>query len=495
MMPRIEATPVRVSGAALLFVSVGMALSAGVARIDGGGGAAALLGSACATSVVGLFMLLGSRVSDRTDSSLAFASVAWSWIAVSLAGAVPLLFSGVIGWAHADDALFESVSGFTATGSTILSDIDAVPNGILFFRSMTQWFGGMGLIVLAVAVLPALKVGGLELIASEAPGPTADRLTPRVTETARRLWILYGTVTLVVTAALLAVGMSLYDAVTHAFTTVATGGYSTRGESVAFFDSVGVELVLIAGMLYCGASFSAHWHAATRGPGTYLARSEVRWYLTVLGGGFMLIVLLNMGDLPLGDNIRESLFYAVSVGTSTGFGTSDYTLWAPAAQIIIVVLMAVGGMSGSTAGGLKVLRLQIMVRYAAREVVRARHPRAVIPIRLGEATVSEQVAARAIGFILLYLGLILTGGVVVTALGTDPVTGFGGAISALSNAGPAFGEAGPLDTFLEYPRPARGALMALMMFGRLELFPTMLMFAATTRALARSQHRRVMNSR
>lgn len=298
-----------------------------------------------------------------------------------------------------------------------------------------------------------------------------------------------------VLVALVVAGMDLFDATTHSFTTVATGGYSPHGESVAFFDSVAIELVLIAGMLYCGASFSAHWHAATRGPGHYLRLSEVRWYLMVIGVAFVVIVGLNMGDLNLGENLRSGLFYAVSIGSSTGFGTTDYTLWAPPAQIIVLMLMVLGGMSGSTAGGMKILRLQIMFRYAMREVIRARHPRAVVPIRIGERVVAEQVAARAIGFILLYLGLIVVGGVVVTALGTDAVTGFSGAISAIGNAGPALGDAGPLSNFLEYPRPARAVLMALMMFGRLELFPTMLMFVAATRALARAQHQRAIMPR
>jgi trk system potassium uptake protein TrkH len=488
-MTRISATPLRVSGAALVFVGLGMIASAGVAAIDGGGGTNALLVSAAITAAVGGVMLGTSDVSRRADSSIAFASVAWSWLAVSCAGALPFLFGGVFEWSAADDALFESISGFTCTGSTVISDLSAVPHGLLFFRNMTQWFGGMGLIVLAVAVLPALKVGGLELIASEAPGPTADRLTPSITETARRLWILYGVVTVVVAAALMVVGLDLYDAITHSFTTLATGGFSPYGDSVAHFDSVAVEVVLILGMIYCGANFSVHWHAATRGPRAYREISEIRWYLWVMGVGFGLLVLFNLGELDLGENVRESVFYVVSLGTSTGFGSSDYVLWEPASQVVLVFVMVVGGMTGSTAGGMKIMRLQMMFRYAAREVIRARHPRVIAPMRLGNLVVPEDVAARAIGFVLLYLGLILIGGTVVTALGTDPVTGFTGAVSAIGNDGPALGDAGPLSNFLVYPRSARVVLMALMMFGRLELFPTLLMFAAATRAMARSNQR------
>ena len=489
-MRRIAVTPVRVGGAALIAIALAMAISAAVALVDGGGGFGGLFWSAIITASVGAGLFFGSGVSPSADSALAFASVAWSWLAVSVAGAMPFLLTGVIPWARFDDALFESVSGFTCTGSTILSDFASVPQGVLFFRSMIQWFGGMGLIVLAVAILPALGIGGLELIASEAPGPTADRLSLRVRDTARRLWLLYGGVTLLIAVALFAVGMSIYDAVSHAFTTVATGGYSPYGDSISHFDSFAVEVVLILGMLYCGANFSIHWHAVTGGIGAYRRVSEIRWYLWLIFSAFGLLIWVNAGELGWLQNIRESLFYAVSLGTSTGFGTSDYIAWMPAAQVILLVLMVVGGMSGSTAGGMKVLRLQVVFRYAFRELVRARHPRAVVPIRLGQTSIEEQVAAKVVGFVLLYLGLIVAGGVVLTGLGVDPVTGFSGAISALGNAGPALGDAGPTNNFLVFPRAGRTVLMALMVFGRLEVFPTMLMLVASTRGIAQVRRRR-----
>ncbi|MEC8828718.1 MAG: TrkH family potassium uptake protein [Actinomycetota bacterium] len=489
-MRRVAVTPVRVAGAALIAVALAMAFSAIVALVDGGGGSEGLFWSSIITVSVGAGLFFGSNVSPSADSALAFASVAWSWVAVSLAGALPFLLTGVIPWIRFDDALFESVSGFTCTGSTILSNFDSIPRGVLFFRSMIQWFGGMGLIVLAVAILPALGIGGLDLIASEAPGPTADRLSLRVRDTARRLWLLYGGVTLLIAAALLVVGMSIFDAVTHAFTTVATGGYSPYGESIAHFDSFAVETVLIVGMLYCGANFSTHWHAVTGGLGAYRRVSEIRWYLWLILSAFGLLVWVNTGELEWLQNLRESLFYAVSLGTSTGFGTSNYVAWMPAAQVVLLVLMVVGGMSGSTAGGMKVLRLQVVFRYAFRELVRARHPKAVVPIRLGRTTIEEQIAAKVVGFVLLYLGLIVAGGVVLTGLGVDPVTGFSGAISALGNAGPALGDAGPTNNFLVFPRAGRAALMALMFFGRLEVFPTMLMLVASTRGIAQVRRRR-----
>ena len=487
---RVESTPVHISGAALLFVGIGMAMSAGVALIDGGGGALALAVSAVITISAGSIMMGSTTASDRSDSPLAFAAVAWAWLAVSIAGTMPYLFSGVIRWSEADNALFESISGFTCTGATILADIDGVAHGILFFRSMTQWFGGMGLIVLAVSVLPALKVGGLELIANEAPGPTADRFTPRIAATARRLWLLYGGFTLAMALGLLAAGLSLFDAVAHAFTTVATGGFSTYSASIAAFDSVAVETVVIVGMITCGASFSIHWHLITRTRSQRRSYSELRWYLGLIVGAALALLMLNSGTLSIGDNVREAAFYAASLGSNTGYGLTDYThsqFWTPSAQLVLLALFVIGGMTGSTAGGIKVLRLQIMVRYAFREVIRARHRRAVLPMRLGDTTVPEDIAARALGFVLLYLGLALAGGVLMTALGNDLETGFSGAVSAIGTVGPALGEAGPTASALAFERESRPVMMVLMLFGRLEVFPTMLMFVAAMRAGTRSR--------
>ncbi len=489
-MRRISVTPVRVAGAGLLAAAIAMILSAAVAVLDGGGGARGLLLSALLTGLVGVVLFFGSRVSATADSALAFASVAWSWLAVSLAGSLPFLLTGVIPWGQFDNALFESISGFTCSGSTILVNFDAVPQGVLFYRSLTQWLGGMGLVVLAVAVLPALGIGGLDLIASEAPGPTADRLTLRVRDTARQLWLLYGAMTGALTLVLLTIGMSAFDAVTHAFTTISTGGFSPHAESIAYFDSFTIELILMVGMLLSGASFSIHWHALRQGIGAYRRVSEVRWYLSLVFGAFGMLVWVNLGELGWLQNLRESLFYAVSLGSNTGFGNSDFVLWMPAAHLLLLVLMLVGGMSGSTAGGMKVLRLQVVFKYSFRELMRARHPNSVIPIRLGRTTIEEQIAAKVVGFVLLYLGLILAGGVILSGLGVDLVTAFSGSASALGNVGPALGEAGPTSNFLVFPRAGRIVLMAMMALGRLELFPAMLMLVASLRGLDRSRLRR-----
>ena len=479
-VPQFHSGTAHVSGIALMLVAAGMAASGVVGFIDGGADrgtdVGALMGSAAITGLIGVVAWATSQVPSTQRAAMAFSAVTWSWVAVSIAGALPYLLSGTFDWAHFDDALFESTSGFSCTGSTVIADLDAVPKGVRFFRQMTQWFGGMGLIVLAVAVLPALKVGGLELIAAEAPGPTPDRLTPQVRETARRLWLLYGFVTLAITAALMLFGgLDLYDGLTYAFTTASTGGFAPYSASAAHFDSAMVELILIIGMFICGASFSWHWQAFRGDLGVYWRVSEFRLYAAMVVAAIAGVFVLNL-DLGMSASrtLRDAAFNVVSVITSSGFGTSDFTMWGPAAQVLLLLLMIPAGTTGSTSGGIKTLRLQIIAKFAAREITRARHPRAVRHLRLGDSVISDDVVNRAVGFVLLYLTATLVGGALVTALGADQVTGFSAATSAIGNIGPALGEAGPASTFLELPRLSRPILMVLMLFGRLEVFPTIL---------------------
>ena len=498
LMRRFDNTVVHVIGIALVIVSIGMFLSALVGYIDGGSDVSTDVWSLVVSGSIGLgvgtFTWWFSDLPDRQSPVVAFASVGWSWIAVSVFGALPYVLSGSIEWAHFDNALFESVSGFTCTGSTILADIEGVPRGVLFFRSMSQWFGGMGLIVLAVAILPALKVGGLELIAAEAPGPTPDRLTPQVRETAKRLWILYGAVTAMIAAALVVLaGASPYDGVTHAFATASTGGFSPYGASVAHFDSVAFEMVIIFAMMYCGASFALHWQAVRGDWGVYGRVSEFRLYIAMFFVLIGAVMIVNRSEAwSLATNLRHSTFNVTAMLTSTGFGTEDFTLWSPAAQAISLLVMTTAGMSGSTSGGMKILRLQIITKYAAREIVRAKHPRAILPLRMGSTVLADDLVARVVGFVLLYVTFTLAGGLIVAAMGTDTVTAFSAAFSATGNIGPALGEAGPASNYLVIPRLGRPVLMALMMFGRLEVFPTLLMFAAGARYMVR---RRVVHTR
>lgn len=470
---RRPSTALHVSGLALVFVSIGLVAAALVEIVDGGDEAMALLATAAGGFVVGLGTWQGSRLPDRVPAVQAFAAVTWTWLSVSLLGAVAFVATGTL--TRPDDAFFESMSGFSCSGSTVLADIEAAGAGILFFRNLTQWFGGMGLIVLAVAVLPLLRVGGLELIRAEAPGPTADRLAPRVSETAKRLWLLYAGLTVVNTLAFLAVGMSPFDASTHAFTTMSTGGFSPRNLSIGHYDSTAVELVTVLFMVVGGASFTLHWLAIVRRrPAVWIRSAELRLYLAIMVGAIGLVFLLHLPDgAGAATTLRDSVFNVVTVVTSCGFGTADFTTWAAGAQLVLLVLMVPAGMTGSTSGGVKILRIQVLVRHALREVTRSRHRTARLPIRLAREPIPEAVVARVVGFVVIYLTLMLAGGLLVTALGADPVTGFTGATSAIGNIGPALGEAGPASNFLVYPRPARMVLATLMLIGRLEVFPVL----------------------
>ena len=434
-----------------------------------------------------------------------FAAVGWTWIAMTLFGALPFVLAGTfavdgVGFGEqVVNSLFESASGYSASGSTVLTDFDSPGRGLMMYRQATQWYGGMGVVVLAVAVLPFLGVGGLELISAEAPGPSSDRLTPRVSETARRLWLIYIGFTAIIAIVLFAIpGPSLYDAVAHALTTAATGGFSPHPDSIGHFRSVTVEVVLIGAMIIGGTNFTLHWRAVLGEPRAYPRDSEFRSYVFILGLAASLIVgmLWLDGGFSIGSALRAGVFNAVSIGTSTGYANAngagsagDYVAWIGGPQIVLLFLMVVGGCAGSTSGGIKIMRMQILGIVAVRSVRRAQMPRAVIPVRLGRVPVHESVVSRVVGFFLLHLLLVLLGIVAVTALGGGLENTLGAVVSALGNMGPALNDAGPTSNFSEaFSQPARLVLAALMIIGRLEIFPILLMFAAPLRRLNDRRH-------
>ncbi len=447
-----------------------------------------------------VLLLVFTRLDQDMPPASVFAAVAWTWIGSSLAGALPLWFSGELG--SFDNALFESVSGYTATGSTVLSPIEGVGRGVLMWRQIIQWYGGMGMVVLAVTILPFLGVGGLSLVSAEAPGPTSDRLAPRVSSTARRLWALYGGFTVAVAVALMISGLGLYDAVAHALTTAGTGGFSPYDSSIGHFDSLAVEAVIIVGMLICGASFTLHWRAVSGNPRSYGQSSEFRVYLMVILLAAVATTALNRlyGVSDIANGIRNGIFNAVTLGTSTGFANAsganpggDFAGWTPGAQALLLPLMVMGGMTGSTAGGLKVLRAQVMAKYMRVGLLRVKHPQVVARVKLGNRALSEPVLQRVAGLVALYALTAFVGTMVLSVLGQDLITSSSGAISALSNMGPALGDAGPTSNFLVFPRPARAVLMTMMLIGRLEFFAIFLVVVAAyerTRRVTRVKLRR-----
>jgi trk system potassium uptake protein TrkH len=373
----------------------------------------------------------------------------------------------------------------------------------MYWRQLTQWFGGMGIIVLAVAVLPFVGVGGLELISAEAPGPASDRLAPRVSETAKRLWMVYLGFTIVSSVALMVTGLSLYDASAHALALVSTGGFSTNADSIGAYDSVSVELVIVIGMIIGGASFTLHYQAVRGRLGAYLANSEFRLYIVGIAAATLLVSLLLVGDgNSAGASVRNALFNVVTLATSCGFGNAqgpeslgNFTLWVPAAQVILFSFMWSGGMTGSTSGGMKVLRVQVMGRLAWREMVRAQRPRVVRPIKQGSEPIDEGIVSRIAGFVLLYFIIAVASALVLALIGTDILTSLSGSVSAMGNMGPALGQAGPTDNFLVYPRVSRMILATLMLVGRLEVFPMVLVAVASARRLRHSRPTRALSRR
>jgi len=495
----IHSTPLHVMGIALVFVSVGMLLSGVIELGSTNRDTAALFISGIITLVLGALLWWATRPGSARARDV-FAAVGWTWIVITLLGALPFVLAGTFDLGGTSmteqivNSIFESASGYSCTGSTALQNFDIPGRGLLMYRQATQWYGGMGIVVLAVAVLPFLGVGGLDLMTAEAPGPSSDRLTPRISETAKRLWATYAVLTIAVGIALFAVpGPSLYDGLAHGLTTASTGGFSPYSKSIGHYDSVLVEAVIIIGMVIGGMNFAHHWRALQGRFAGYGNDPELRTYLVMLGActGLVVGLLWLDGGFGFGEAFRAGIFNVAALGTSTGFGNAtgdisngNFVLWVPAAQMVLLFLMVVGACTGSTSGGIKVMRVQVLVGHSIRSIRHTQQPRAVIPVRHGSHAVSEDIVSRMAGFFVLYLLLVLSGIVILTGLGAGLVEAIGAIVGSLGNMGPALGEAGPTASFsTAFSQPARLVISLFMIIGRLEIFPMMLMFAAPARAL------------
>ncbi len=436
------------------------------------------------------------RASGELRIREGFAIVALAWFVLSLVGALPFTLAGVL--PHYGDAFFETMSGFTTTGATILGGADTpaienTPLGFLFWRSLTHWLGGMGIIVLTLAILPILGVGGMQLFRAEVPGPSADKLTPRVRETARRLWFIYVLLTLVQVVLLLP-AMSLFDAVNHAFATLATGGFSTKNASVGQFDSAYVDWVVTLFMFFAGMNFALHYRMLRGRVGPVARDTELRVYAGIVVASTLVVVFATWqptaallrgttgieatfeGYPEFWQALRFGAFQTVSIVTTTGFGTADYEVWAPLGQSMIFALFFVGGMAGSTGGGVKVVRVVLMLKNSFKEVRQLVHPQAVMPIRLNGEVVSQEVMRNVLSFMVLYVGLVGAGTIVMMAFGLDLVSAFGATFSCVGNVGPAFGAFGPTENYAAVPMAGKWVLSLLMMAGRLEIFTVLILF-------------------
>lgn len=422
------------------------------------------------------YFLTQNRTSGGLSKRDGYLVVTFGWLFMSLFGSLPYMISGEI--PSFTDAFFETLSGYTTTGASILNDIESMSEGILMWRSLTQWIGGMGIIVLTVAILPLLGIGGMQLFIAEAPGVTPDKLKPRITDTAKRLWLIYLGLTLFEAVLLKVGGMSYFDAINHSLTTMATGGFSTKQASVAYFSSPFIQYVIIVFMFLAGTNFTMIYFGLHGQVKKVLENEEFKYYFGFTVGFTILItfVVYMVSDGTFESSFRDSLFQLVSIITTTGFVTADYTSWAPLATVIFFMLMFVGASAGSTAGGVKVVRHVILLKNSIMELRRQIHPNAVVPVRLNKKAVSSEITFNIMAFMIIYFMVFAVGSILISSFGFDFDTSIGAVATCLGNIGPGFGKVGPLDNFALISAPAKWILAFLMLLGRLELFTVLILF-------------------
>ena len=441
-----------------------------------------LAGAAFVTVASGV---LCRRLSGPVQGDLSyregFAIASLGWIVAGVFGALPYLFSAAI--PNVINAYFESVSGFTTTGATILTDIESLAPSLLYWRSLTQWLGGMGIIVLAVAILPLLSVGGMQLFRAEVPGPVKDRLLPRIQDTAKLLWGVYLGITLAAVGLLVLADMPFFDAVCHAFTCMATGGFSTRNASIGAYNE-GVQWIIILFMFLAGINFSLHYMALRGRLMRYFKNEEFNFYLILTVVVTAVILLLNCrgSEAPFLETLRHALFQVVSILTTTGYGTDDYEMWPMMTHVLILILMFVGGCSGSTAGGIKCVRVLLIFKHAYVQVFRLVHPQAVKHVKFNHKQVQEDVMQSILGLFALHVMVLFTATLVlaailfVTGVRMDLVSTLSSVVTCLNNVGPGLGAVGPTQNFAAVPGLGKVVLTLCMVMGRLELFTVLVLF-------------------
>ncbi|UCG65966.1 MAG: TrkH family potassium uptake protein [Deltaproteobacteria bacterium] len=431
------------------------------------------------TSASGLLLFLIARTADYTALSQreGMAIVTFSWLSAGLFGSLPFLFSGSIG--SLTDAFFESLSGFTTTGASVLNNIESLPQGVLFWRGLTQWLGGMGIIVFSIAILPFLGVGGMQLYKAEIPSPVVDKLQPRISETAKTLWKVYLLITVIEIGLLFAGGMSLFDSICHTFCTMPTGGFSTHGSSIAYFNSAYFEGVITVFMALAGVNFALHFRFLKGDFRVFSRDPECRIFLLILAALILLVTANIYGTVydSVAGAFRRAAFQVTSIITTTGFVTSDYETWPALSQIILFLCMFIGAMAGSTGGAIKIMRIVLLVKYGFREIFRLVHPHAVRSVKLGRKPVPEEVLNSIGGFFILYLGLYVAAVLIMSFLGLDVITSLGSVAATIGNVGPGFGLVGPVRNYLTIPDPGKWGLTFCMLVGRLEIYTVIVMLA------------------
>ena len=459
-------------GILIFFLGISMSGPMAVSRFCRDGSTRPLLFSMLTTSMIGLLLFLFTR--QKNDNHLThrdgIAIVTFGWIAAGLFGTLPFLLSGAI--PDFTNAYFESISGFTTTGASILADIEGLPRGILLWRSQMQWFGGMGIIVLSIAILPFLGIGGMQLYKAEIPSPVVDKLKPRVSDTAKILWKVYLLITALEIILLYVGGMSLYDAVCHGFCTMPTGGFSPKNASIAHYNSPYFDGMIIIFMLLAGINFSLHFRLIKGDLKIFGKDPECRVFFSLVGLFIMLIALSTYGEVYASPAkaFRYAAFQVSSIISTTGFVTADYAQWPSLSRNVLLLCMFMGAMAGSTGGGIKTMRIILLVKHGYQEIFRIIHPHAITSVKMGGRAVPTEILSSVWGFFILFLGLFIIATLIMAALGLDMLSAFTSVAACIGNIGPGLGIVGPAKNYIEIPFIGKWILIFCMLLGRLEIY-------------------------
>lgn len=428
-------------------------------------------------SIGGLIVLSTKNANKNIGKHEGFIIVTLVWVVFSFFGCLPFILSGSI--PNFTNAFFETMSGFTTTGSSILSDIEALPHGILFWRSIIQWLGGMGIIVLSLTVLPVFGIGGMQLFVAEVPGPTPDKISPRISQTAKTLWVIYLGFTITETILLSLGGMTVFDAICHSFTTMATGGFSTKQASIAYWSSPFIQYVIIVFMFFAGTNFTLSY-LVIKGRFKSVLKNEEFKYYALFTIGFTLIIFIGLlisTQIKAEPAFRDAFFQVVSILTTTGYATADYLKWTPILTILLFSLFFFGGSTGSTGGGIKIMRIVLLLKNSYYEMRRMLHPNAVIPVKFNKHAVDSKIINNVLAFFMLYITIFGLSTIIFTIIEPDVESAMGAVATSLGNIGPGLGNVGPTENFLHIRPAGKWFLSFLMLLGRLELFTVLALFS------------------
>jgi len=468
----------RVLGLLLVVEGISMLLALGISLWFGDGDSLAFFYSALICIFPGLTAIaLTSNSNKNITKREGFLIVTLVWIVFSFFGSLPYILSGAI--PDYTNAFFETMSGFTTTGSSILENIEEMPHGILFWRSLTQWLGGMGIIVLTLSVMPIFGIGGMQLFTAEVPGPTPDKISPKIHQTARVLWGLYIAFTTLEFLLLWVGGMSWFDSICHSLTTMASGGFSTKQASIAHWDSPFIQYVIIFFMILAGTNFSLSYLVLKGKFSRLYLDEEFKYYILFIVGFTIMIFsgLLITSHLDVEQSFRDSLFQVVSIITTTGYATADYLTWSPVLTLLIFALFFFGGSAGSTGGGIKIMRIVVLLKNSYYELRRIIHPNAIIPVRFNNHSVDAKIVTNVLAFFMFYMIVFFLSTIVFTLFEPDFSTAMGAVATSLGNIGPGLGSVGPAESFLHVHPVGKWFLSFLMLLGRLELFTVLVIFS------------------